>query len=63
MTIKRERYTKDGIETTLEFGTGRGWYYVKLDNVVLSQTTMWRFAWDAGRNARTALASTGWSLV
>lgn len=60
MTIKRETFTKDGETTVLEYGMGGGQYYVKIDDVVLSQTTAWRFAWDRGQEARHALAATGW---
>lgn len=61
MTIKTERYTKNGVVTTLEYGAGRGSYYVLLDGVVLAQCSSYRPVWAVGAVARTALTETGWT--
>lgn len=60
MTIKATRYVKNGIETTLEYGFGRGSYYVVQDGVVLAQCSAYRPVWATGQTAETALAETGW---
>ena len=60
MTIKAERYTKDGIETTLEYGVGRGQYYIVQDGIVLAQCSAYRPVWAKGQEARTALVESGW---
>jgi len=67
MTIKAERYTKNGETTTLEFGMSSSGsltqYYVKLDTVVVSQSALYRPVWESGVNARAMLNATGWRKV
>ncbi len=60
MTITTERYTKNGEATVLEFGTGGGQYYVKLDDAVLLQASSYRPVWARGLDARAFLVSAGW---
>lgn len=63
MTIKAKTYIKNGVTTTLEYGMGGGSYYVKLDDVVLSQCSSYRPAWAKGQETEGALSETGWEKV
>lgn len=63
MTIKVERYTKNGITSSLRYGFGGGRYFVSLDDVVLAQGTSYRGVWPVGLEARTMLRVTGWEAV
>lgn len=60
MTVSAKRYEKNGITTTLEYGTGGGMYYIKIDDVVIAQCTSYRPAWRRGQDAEQMLAETGW---
>lgn len=61
MTIMRYRYTKDGLETVVEFGMGNGIYFVRIDDVVVTQTRVTSSAYSKLRDTRVLLDMTGWT--
>jgi hypothetical protein len=61
MTITRYRYTKENLETVVEFGMGGGIYFVRIDDVVITETFVTRYAYGKLRDARVLLVDAGWT--